>query len=85
MAKILIIEDDSMMSRMYQNSFSIEGFVTEIAKDGEEGIVKAKDIKPSLILLDVMMPKMNGLEALDLLKADSSTKDIPVVMLTNLE
>ena len=55
-----------------------------MAGDGQEGIEKAKTAKPTIILLDVMMPKMNGLQVLDKLKLDPDTKSVPVVMLTNL-
>lgn len=84
MIKILIVEDDPLMSRMYQKIFKFEGYEIDMAGDGEEGLEKARAIKPTLVLLDVMMPKMNGLEVLDKLKADPETKMIPVVMLTNL-
>ncbi|SRR6266403_1594447 len=84
MAKILIVEDDSLMSRMYQKIFTFEGYEVEIAGDGEEGFEKAKTTKPTIMLLDVMMPKMNGLQALEKLKLDPETKAIPVIMLTNL-
>ncbi|HSX00699.1 MAG TPA: response regulator [Candidatus Saccharimonas sp.] len=81
---ILIAEDDALMSRLYQKIFTFEGYTVEMAHDGQEGLDKARSIKPTLVLLDVMMPKMNGLEVLDKLKADPETKQIPVVMLTNL-
>jgi DNA-binding response OmpR family regulator len=84
MAKILIIEDDTLMLRMYQKAFGFEKYEVETAVDGEEGLEKARSFKPTLILLDVMMPKKNGLQVLDELKADASLKSIPVVMLTNL-
>ncbi len=84
MAKILIIEDDPMMSRMYQNALALKGHETESAKDGEEGLLKTGSYHPDLILLDVMMPKMNGMEVLDKLKSGQETQSIPVVMLTNL-
>jgi CheY-like chemotaxis protein len=84
MAKILIVEDDPLMSRMYQKIFGFEGHEVELAGDGEEGWEKAKTTKPTLILLDIMMPKMNGLQVLEKLKLDPETKGIPVVMLTNL-
>lgn len=84
MAKILIVEDDPLMSRMYQKIFTFEGYEVEMAGDGEQGLEKAKAGKPTLILLDIMMPKMNGIEVLDRLKADEGTKTIPVIMLTNL-
>jgi DNA-binding response OmpR family regulator len=84
MAKLLIIEDDPLMSRMYQKIFTFEGYEVDVAQNGEEGLVKIKSNRPTLVLLDIMMPKMNGLEVLDRIKADSEVKSIPVVMLTNL-
>jgi CheY-like chemotaxis protein len=83
-AKILIIEDDPLMRRLYQKIFTFEKYEVDTAEDGEEGLEKVRTFKPTLILLDVMMPKMNGLQVLDKLKADPDTKKIPVIMLTNL-
>jgi len=84
MAKVLIVEDDPLMSRMYQKIFTFEGYEVNMAGDGQEGLDKARSDKPTIILMDIMMPKMNGLEALEKLKADPETKTIPVIMLTNL-
>jgi CheY-like chemotaxis protein len=84
MAKILIVEDDPLMSRMYQKIFTFEGYEVEMAQDGEDGLEKVRSTKPTLVLMDIMMPKMNGLQALEKLKADPETKAIPVIMLTNL-
>lgn len=84
MAKILIIEDDPLVSRLYQKVFTIEGYTVEVANNGEAGFEKAKTEKPTLVLLDIMMPKMNGLQVLEKLEADPSLKKIPVIMLTNL-
>jgi len=84
MSKILIVEDDPLISRLYQKIFTFEKYEVELAADGEEGLVKARNYKPTVILLDVMMPKLNGLQVLERLKADTETKDTPVVMLTNL-
>lgn len=84
MVRILIVEDDPLMSRMYQKIFTFEGFEVYIAGGGQEGLDQAKSVKPTLILLDVMMPKMNGLEVLEKLKSDDELKIIPVIMLTNL-
>ncbi len=81
---LLIVEDDPIMARLYEKIFSFEDYEVIMAKDGEEGLVKAREEKPLLILLDIMMPKMNGLEVLERLKADPETKKIPVVVLTNL-
>lgn len=82
--KILIIEDDPLMIRLYQRVFTFEGYKVEIAGNGEEGLEKVKSFMPTLILLDVMMPKMNGLQVLEKLKANDDLKKIPVIMLTNL-
>lgn len=84
MYKILLIEDDPLMYRMYQRVFSLSGYTIEIAEDGAAGYEKAKTYRPDLILLDVMMPKMNGLQTLEKLKADEVTKDFPVFILSNL-
>jgi len=84
MAKIFIVEDDPLISRMYQKIFTFEKFEVEVAANGEEALSKVGTANPTLILLDVMMPKMNGLQVLEKLKADEKTKNIPVVMLTNL-
>ncbi|HLE48858.1 MAG TPA: response regulator [Patescibacteria group bacterium] len=84
MPKVLLIEDDPLVVRMYQKILTFEGFQVESAPDGREGVMKAKEVKPDLIFCDVMMPKMNGIEVLELLKSDAETKEIPVIMLTNL-
>lgn len=84
MARILIVEDDPLMLRMYQKVFTLEKYEVDIAENGEEALEKVRTYKPTLILMDIMMPKMNGLDALDKLKANPDTAQIPVIMLTNL-
>jgi CheY-like chemotaxis protein len=84
MPKVLIVEDDPLISRMYQKIFTFEQFEVEVAANGEEALDKVTLFKPELVLLDVMMPKMNGLQVLEKLKELEQTKSIPVVMLTNL-
>jgi CheY-like chemotaxis protein len=84
MIKVLIVEDDPLMSRMYQKIFSFEKYEVAMAGDGEEALAKVVEFSPTIILLDVMMPKMNGLQVLERLKTNPATKSIPVVMLTNL-
>jgi CheY-like chemotaxis protein len=69
---------------MYEKIFTFEKYDVQMAHDGEEGLLRAQQINPTLIMLDVMMPKMNGLQVLERLKADPKTKSIPIVMLTNL-
>lgn len=82
--KILIVEDDEFLSGMYVTKFSLEGFAVVYALDGEEGINKARQEKPHLILLDLLLPKKDGFEVLEELKQDQETKAIPVILLTNL-
>lgn len=82
--KVLIIEDDQLIQRMYEKIFTFEKFEVELASNGEEGLDKARSVSPTIILLDVMMPKMNGIEVLEKLKQDPATRAIPVIMLSNL-
>ena len=81
---VLLIEDDNLLVRMYQDKFTGDGYKVVVALDGENGLAKLKKEKPTLVLLDIMMPKMNGFEVLKKIKADPSSKNIPVILLTNL-
>jgi len=82
--KILLIEDEEMLANMYEVKFKNEGFDLVKALDGAQGLEMAKTIKPDFILLDIIMPKVDGFSVLKSLKEEESTKDIPVMMLTNL-
>lgn len=82
--KILIIEDDFFVRDLYARELAREDFETVTAVDGEDGLLKVVESKPDLILLDIMLPKMSGLDILKTLKEKEETKDIPVVLLTNL-
>ncbi|HLC63792.1 MAG TPA: response regulator [Patescibacteria group bacterium] len=82
--KILIVEDDSFLLQMYSTKLSLEGFKIVAAADGEKALRAVKKDRPDLILLDLMLPKKDGFEVLAELKKDPETKDIPVVVLTNL-
>lgn len=84
MAKILIVEDDPFLLKMYSKKLQVEGFEVEIAKDGEEGLIKIKSFLPDLVLMDLMLPKLNGLEAIEKAKSDPATKNIPILVLSNL-
>ncbi|MDQ3239627.1 MAG: response regulator [bacterium] len=74
MAKILLVDDDPLLIRMYQTKLVGDGFIVETGCNGEEAIAKAETFKPDLILCDIMTPKMNGLDALKKLKELESTK-----------
>ena len=82
--RILIIEDDSYISDMYKIKLESEGFQVIIASDGQKGVEQLNQQKPDLILLDVVMPKMDGFSVLQNIKEDPEVQDIPVIMLTNL-
>lgn len=83
MAKVLVIEDDLAISGLYQRTLTLSGYEVILALDGEEGLAKARAELPDIILLDIVIPKINGLEVLRQLKADSNTQKIPVVVMTN--
>jgi DNA-binding response OmpR family regulator len=83
MAKILIVEDDAFLSDLYLHTFTFSGFDTHIAKNGLEGFDKTTEINPDIILLDIMMPKMNGIELMKKLKEQDATKNIPIVIISN--
>ena len=82
--KILVVEDDPMISSIYEAKFSAAGFKVLIAADGGQGLELAKKEKPDLIILDVILPGLDGFSVLEELKKNQSTKKIPVIMLTNL-
>lgn len=70
---------------MYKEIFKLENFTVDVANDGMEGLEKVESMKPDIILCDVMMPSMNGIEVLKQLKTSDDTKSIPVIMLSNLD
>lgn len=82
--KILIVEDDFFVRDLYSRELAREGFEVVTAEDGPEGLLKILEEKPALVLLDIMLPKMSGLEVLKKVKEKEEVKDIPVVLLTNL-
>lgn len=82
--KILLIEDDPFLLSMYSVKFESEDFKVLTAEDGEKGIKIALKEKPEIILLDILLPKMNGFEVLAKLKKSDETKNIPIILLTNL-
>ena len=79
---ILIVEDDPKSLTLTRDLLQISGYTTIEAANGEQGVELAKAKKPDLILMDIMMPKMDGYSACQAIKADEATRKIPVVMLT---
>lgn len=82
--KIAIVEDDLAIAQMYRIKFEAEGFEVETAENGKLGLELAESMKPDVILLDIMMPIMDGEEMLTKLRATSWGKDIKVIVLTNM-
>lgn len=81
---VLLVEDDPMISTMYQTKFTMEGYHIELASDGAAGLEKAKSMKPGIILLDIILPKLDGFAILRAVKEDPATAKVPVILLTNL-
>lgn len=82
--KVAIIEDDATIAQMYRIKFEAEGFEVETAENGKLGLALAEDMKPDVILLDLMMPEMTGEEMLKRLRKTTWGKKISVIILTNM-
>jgi len=83
-AKILVVEDETFLVKIYAVKLKKEGYDVSIANDGETAVKMAADVKPDLILLDLILPKMNGFEALERIRANVENKKTPVIVLSNL-
>lgn len=84
MSKIAIIEDDAAISQMYRIKFEAEGYTVDTAENGKIGLELIEDMKPDIILLDLMMPEMDGEEMLIKLRKQPWGKDVKVIILTNM-
>lgn len=82
--KIMIVEDDTFVMDIYQTKLVQEGFEAVAAINGLEAMKKLADLQPDLILLDIIMPYMDGLEVLKKIKSEERLKNIPIILLTNL-
>jgi DNA-binding response OmpR family regulator len=85
MKKILLVEDEPALQKAMSHALEGEGYNVISASDGEEGFALAKKEKPDLVLLDLMLPKKDGFTVLTELKSDPETKDLSVIILSNLE
>ncbi|MFA6271787.1 MAG: response regulator [Patescibacteria group bacterium] len=82
--KIVLVEDDSFLAGMYVSKLNMEDFEVKLAENGEDGLKTATEEMPDLILLDILLPRMDGFEVLKKLKKNPETMKIPVILLTNL-
>ena len=80
--RILIIEDEEQLVMMLKKHLNRHGYIVDAACDGEEGLQKASNQKPDLILLDLTLPKLEGHEVCQILKKNDETKSIPIIILT---
>ena len=83
MKKILVVEDTKLTREMVKDALTLRGYTIFEAKDGVEGLKLANEKRPDLIILDIVMPRMDGIEACRLIKSEVQTKGIPVIMLTS--
>jgi CheY-like chemotaxis protein len=81
--RVLLVEDDRVLRRACEASLQRRGLIVLCAQDGEEGLRLARAEAPDLVLLDLLMPKLNGLEVLRALRADERTRNLPVLILSN--
>lgn len=83
MSRILIIEDDQIVANVYRNKFTVEGFQVEVARDGAVGLELAHSYRPDAVILDLILPKVPGLEVLKSLRANEDFKQTPIIVLSN--
>lgn len=82
---VLVVEDDPMYAKIYEKKFADSGFEVKVATDGEKGLTMALEEHPDIILLDLVMPRMDGMSMMKNLRQDSWGKSVPVIILTNLD
>jgi CheY-like chemotaxis protein len=81
--RVLFVEDDASVAQMYRLKLELDGYIVDVAEDGLVALEKARALAPDIIFLDIRLPKLDGIEVLEALRADESTADIPVVILSN--
>jgi len=83
MKKILIVEDEEIMIDLLQRKLTREGYEVSVTRDGDEGLKTMREVKPDLILLDIIMPKMGGFEVMEEMNKDPELKKIPIIIVSN--
>ena len=81
-ARVLVVDDDPVIQRLLKVNFEMEGYVVLMANDGVDGLEKARAERPDIVVLDIMMPRMSGLDVTKALKADPDTASIPILLLS---
>lgn len=80
---VLLIEDDAAIRDMYRLRLELDGYQVHTAADGEDGLEKAQRMRPHIIFLDIQLPKMDGFQVLERLRAHQATRDVPIIILSN--
>jgi DNA-binding response OmpR family regulator len=83
MKKILIVEDDQIVANIYRNKFSVEGYEVEIALDGQAGLALVRKFQPDAVILDLMLPKMTGVEVMKSIRSEPAFEKLPVIVFSN--
>jgi DNA-binding response OmpR family regulator len=83
LVEVLLVEDDQSVLEMYRLKLELDGYRVSTAGDGEDGLRKAEELRPDIIFLDIRLPKMDGFEVLRRLRSQETTKEIPVIILSN--
>src|SRR5882672_11204070 len=83
MKKVLIIEDDQIVANIYRNKFSHEGFQVEIALDGHVGLELVRSFRPDAVILDLMLPKISGVELMKRIRSEADFNDVPIIVFSN--
>ena len=83
MKKILLVEDEEIMISLLQKKLTKEGYEISVARDGEEGLKAMREVRPDLVLLDIIMPKMGGFEVMEGMQKDKTLAKIPVIVISN--
>ncbi len=81
--RVLFVEDDPTVAQMYRLKLELDGYQVVMAKDGEEGLRLASDVRPDIVFLDIRLPKVDGFAVLESLRTCEETKNVPVVILSN--
>jgi DNA-binding response OmpR family regulator len=81
--KIILIEDEEIILNLLQRKLTLEGYDVSVARDGEDGLKKMREVKPDLVLLDIIMPKRGGFEVMEEMQKDKTLKDIPIIVISN--
>ncbi|MFA6410906.1 MAG: response regulator [Candidatus Buchananbacteria bacterium] len=81
---IVLVEDDEFLAELYATKLGLEGFEVSLAATGDKGLKMIKEKKPDLVLLDIILPKMDGFEILKAVRNDKEIKNVPIILLTNL-